>query len=466
VGTGWGSGLATGVVSERLLERLRHEEAAIYSDTWTSLRIGGDRLLVSALIEAAGTRQAERAVEHILELLDELASDGPTEQEFTTILRRHQMNLERVAEIPSILHSYACHSVERGCLPEGDGPIAALLATTPDDVRAAAAQMRASLALGVPSSVELRIAGLPPMSEDTLVPIEGGERFACIDPQANESIVLSDDGIGFAPGRRAARGLRFDALVAGVAEPGGWKLLIADDGSWLRVRPADFERADALFTTLRDRVPEAVRVEQAATERQIETQLADLLGRHGGTDYIRALANGLEVDEQIVASGLATVVGGRTILVVTDQRLILLAAGRPYDGGVLRLAEISDVQRSRTSPCLVRFKAGGVPVEIETTKVPFARRVSELLRAGGPGEPRSAETVRTEATWIAAQRTWRERWRNAIRVYGVNALFLAIGVGLVTWGLADPNEHELLVYGGVFLARVVYVVFRSGWVTE
>jgi hypothetical protein len=464
VATGWASSIASAVLSDRLMERLRHEDAAVYADRWSGVRIGSGRSLLAAQIETAGSRQAERTVAYVIEVLDELASAGPSEREFSAIQHRHQLNLERPSEVPSILHALACHAVEAGRHPENGGPIAALLAVQPDDVRGAAATMRASLALGVPTSVNVRIDGIT-LIDDTRIPVEG-ERFFGIGTSENHAVVLSDDAIGVASRRGKASGVRFGALAAGVAEPGGVKLLVADDGSWVRVRAANFERCESLAAAIRERVPAALRVEPTRAERRVEAHLKDLVGGHGGTDYIQSLASGLDEDEEIRATGLARVVGGRAIAVVTDQRLILLAAGRPYDGGMLRLAEIGDVQHSRFSPLTVRFRAGSVSVTIETTKVAFARKLAELLRAKCPGEPRAAETVRAEAAWMDAQRTWRERLRNGTRVFGASGLFLVGGVALLAVGVFNPNEHEALVYGGALLARIAVAAVRTLWVVD
>jgi hypothetical protein len=185
-------------------------------------------------------------------------------------------------------------------------------------------------------------------------------------------------------------------------------VLVAGDGSWISLRPECFEQARELTALLRDRIPPSLRVPPSRAESRVERALEQHVTR-GERLYAEVFADWLDEDEEIGATAVVRGMDGNTIVMVTDQRLLMAATGTGYGGRCLRLSEITDVRWSRFLPFNVRFRAGGTDVRIDAMTVDGAHEIAVFLGAAGSGERRPQEVVVADARWMVGHRSWKRR---------------------------------------------------------
>lgn len=380
-------GAGISILSDRAYDRLRRDEGVSYSTSSDYHPLDGTRAHVMLQADCKD-RSAEQARDALLELLDELAEHGPTEDElsaYVSAFRRHE------AEPEAILARL--DNVTRNLLDDGPQDTAAELlaeyeALTPSAIAAALTAAKESLLVLTPSDAkrdEDRFARYDPHRTPEVTGDEypPSELWAAWGHKVH--LTVGDEGVTMvAPDdpEDEPLTLRWRDCVGYLRFLSGSITMTDRSGAWLHINPHQYagglalrERLDAALAdvpetplTLRERAYAPIVDEQVGP-------IIDAVARE--VDGLQPI---LDPDEelQLLAGAIHQEMTG--LVVLTDQRLLFRMIGAesvlielPRDG--LEVKTKGLLKRSKT------LVATSGDETLELKSVLPAGRLDELLAA-------------------------------------------------------------------------------------
>ena len=335
---------------ERARDRLRIDAGLSYAVSGSYVPLDGVRVHITAGADCMD-REAATVRDHLLATFDELASEGPTEDELAWDRAQVRRAFEEPTAVLGTLDSTA-RDILAGVEPTSAREIVQEREElTPAAVAEAMATALESLIVMVPSGVagggdrladydtiDRQVVSGPrhPPTEDARAAGETSELFAGADGithlvPANDHVVT----------------LRWENCAAAIPGLSGSVLLIARHNTSATVYPYRYERGDDVLAAITSGVPRERWVPMTDRERALQPIVQGELGRPELAHLDRevdALAHLLTWDEQLVHLAEARQGKVRGLLVLTDARVIFLFFGATDTLVEKRLADLAPPQ--------------------------------------------------------------------------------------------------------------------------
>jgi hypothetical protein len=327
--------LSTGfqIAVERAWQTLRWERGHAYEISdwfdaldrdWAELDIGVEAL----------EQNVHEVRTKLLELLHQLATDGPTSDELAVEATSARKALDDPETLPGFLHYSACEAALGADYRSEEQLVAEREALEPRDVADALDAALGSLLLVLPPDVEPP-GGLAEYPLSSTAPVEGRAHRPVALPvrrwARRTRLVAGDDGIAYedADGTRLA--VRFDDCVALQRWADGARTIWSRDGFRVYVDPGDWFSGKDVVRLLHERVPPELVVdaepEQLARADDVEQAATDKLKRRWVvSDELARLPGQLLLGEHVLTLAEANRGWRPGLLVLTDQRLLWLYA--------------------------------------------------------------------------------------------------------------------------------------------
>ena len=273
-----GLAAACRILSDRLVDDLRHRRGLSYAVSVDHLVVDAERRFVAVRADCRDGQEAPLA-RALWRGLGRFADDGPTESELAydrEVLEEHLADPRAItAELQAAataLVSGGQHRSSAELLEEGRSLTAA-------QVRSAAQAVRDGALLGVPAGTEVSVPGVADVSHERPDEVAGHvhtrSRLGSGAPRGAR-LVVGDDGVSVDLGHGDRRTVRYaDALALLEVEPGEWTL-VGEDGTSLPLTPGDWQDGAAAL----DRVRAAVPVEDQVTADRLRTSARRVLLLH------------------------------------------------------------------------------------------------------------------------------------------------------------------------------------------
>jgi len=272
----WSAELVAGLdaLRDRLMKSLRYDAGLVYDVLADAVGVDAATAVVSLGVDVSGPA-VWTTVQSLLDVLDGLCADGPTEAE----LERNRNRLVEALAEPDLIRDMpvaeAAHHLT-GIVPDHHHYASALQGVDPADVARALHSARQTLVLGVPETHVVH--RLPQLPVCTATPVVGRtlgrRRFGSAVPRGS-ALTVAPDGLTMRVGADGPEcTIRFDevAFVATEPTPDGpdgddVHIVVSTDGALLMVRAKDWkDGADAVDAIevavpgrLRYRTPERLR---------------------------------------------------------------------------------------------------------------------------------------------------------------------------------------------------------------
>ena len=324
--------VAASIALERLRQRIRYSEGLSYMVDLSWDPLNAEIAHVVFLCDCQQGR--ERAVALALyETLDELASDGASEEELARELEERQARYASPAGVPQMLFAHAADELFGRPPTTRAQLLEEAAAVTPGAAAAAVAESIQEALLLTPEKLQPSPAwSLYP--EFSPASVSGGRVFRSgwfgqrIGKRRSFIRAGSDGVTAVTPGGDFVT-VRYDDCAAVERWPGDVRILLATDGVRLVVDPSHWKQGKRLVTTLDERIGGERLVPMNADVDERAVTLADRHTKNAAD--IKATAAQLEHGElPLAAVGLTTSGGGTLIL--TERRLILADEGKPRLG--------------------------------------------------------------------------------------------------------------------------------------
>ena len=385
---------AAGQVAERRAEdALRMERGLTYGVDWDYGPMTADAAV--AFIAADSIDANAVAVRDGIErVLDNLASEGPTEEELARLVAED----ERWADDPGFAAGMLDHAAEdhlRGrALDQPEEAAAARRELRPEDVAAAVREALPTALLVVPDA-----AGAAPgryakygRKAEAVEGVSYRERWIGLR-RPRGAVVLGDGGVSAVRRGEDPATVRFDQAVALVDREPGTFVLHARDRSTVVVAPDDFRGGQELERELRARVPAELHVPRAPQVAALARAAEGLPRLRRVSAELDELPRMLAPDEVALAlaearrrRGLRTVLADRRRLgavLATDRRLLWLYAGGDEDRFELPWEAVRSVRRKGTALVVegaeesLRLRRVRPVAAAETIVIAFAERARQ-----------------------------------------------------------------------------------------
>lgn len=243
------------ILAHRIQDRLRFELGLAYNVETIFVPLTAERVHV-VIVSDATDDNVRRVTQEALRTIEELATDGPSDEE----LEDELFQARRYSANASELHSQLFYAAAQHLLGAPHETAASLLATqealTSEDVARSLEEARQTLLVIVPD-VPVELPGLSayPISSNTVVE---GRRFRPPGIHLRSSslpeLVAGPEGASVRAGefRTAAR---FDQCVAMLHHPDGSRTLLSEDGFFVVVDPSAWRKGSEAVAALDAAVP-------------------------------------------------------------------------------------------------------------------------------------------------------------------------------------------------------------------
>ncbi len=221
------------VLRSRLVADLRVQRAAAYSPDTSYRPLTADVAALLALTDVVEGRAAEVS-QRVVGILDELATVGgaPRPEEIDAHVTSVRQSAASPGAAGGLVMSTAWDLLHGGTPLTMEQVLDKLARLTPEDVRATAAELGATILLQVPNGVPL--PPWPPAPTSPAAPVTGGRTFSQVGGDAR--LVVTDRGVTLL-GTTGSLTVRTDHLSAVTQWEDGGRMLIGRDGVHLAIEP-------------------------------------------------------------------------------------------------------------------------------------------------------------------------------------------------------------------------------------
>jgi hypothetical protein len=377
-------------------DRLRRDDGLIY-DLGLDMSVLGPEVDHVMFAASAPADRSAAVASDMLEVLREIAADGPTDRELELEVDAWQKWQEDPTAGSGKLDRRALGRLVGRPITAGPAGVGR------EEAAQALAEAMESLLVVVPQGVRpsLNLPGESPAPEFRPA---GGEVVRERGKRRKKTrFVIGDDGIAVAGPDPASRyGLPFAGCEAVIKGPAGSLTLIDDSGAWLALEPAILANGDTLGKRILAGVPQDRHVPMSAEEREVFLQLTERNAARCTGEMIEIIAHALEPGENVRMATLQAPYGSRVrLLVLSDRRMFLVdrLGGRITRTVALAYVDLDEVRRRTPLGDGVRFRVGGKSCCLTLRDEVEGARVQELLRDGmrdleSSGVPRSEDADR------------------------------------------------------------------------
>ncbi|HET7856836.1 MAG TPA: hypothetical protein VFL41_10305 [Gaiellaceae bacterium] len=382
------------ILHDRVWRVLRYERGLAYEIGHSYDPLSAKRAHAVLWVDSL-EQNVDSAATALLELFDDLCTNGPKPEELAEEARGARRGLEDVLRMPGILHVSACEELlGREYSPED--LVREKEALQPRDVAEALARARESLLLILPEGAR-RPSGFSAYPMSSAKRVEG-RRFSLKSLPLSKAVrrtalVVGDDGISFEGDDGSVSTVLFDECVGMTRWADGSRTAYGRDGFRVFVDPTAWRGGKDIVRFLDERLPDELVVTMEPDLEEHVERVQHLAGtkldrRWTVSDELKALPTTLERSEVVLTIAEADR-GWRTgLLAVTDQRVLWFYADKADRTLSLARGEISSVRSSPGTRGLASAKVRLVhdDEELEFTGVEPRERASEieeLLSRGG-----------------------------------------------------------------------------------
>jgi zinc protease len=375
----WATVFAVELLRDRLHDRLRLEEALTYHVWDDVVVLGTDRSHVAVGSDCRDD-DAARVTELLLDVLDDVAAEGPTDAELAGYRRGAEREL---LEEPDATRASLDRAVRDELFgaphPSRDQELDELRRVTPTDVRAVVRDALATLLLVAPDETSKPRAALSDLERP--VPQFSAEPVKLKGVLPGDQLHIGEAGIRWTNGKAPA------AIAAGelayvVEGAGGVLTIVGIDGTSIELDPSRMRDGEDAVRRIRRLWPYQFLPTPDPRPGWIEQLAREKLDRRWTvSDELELLPGILDLDEQPLTMAEATR-GTRTgLLVVTPTRLLFLFVGLRRDE-LLRIP-IEDIRDARARR---RLFGSELHIDVDGDRLEFAdlhpkARLEEVLGA-------------------------------------------------------------------------------------
>ena len=321
------------VLRHRAQDRIRFELGLSYEVESVFVPLTADRVH-AVIVTDASEQNASRISAEMLEMLNALATEGPTEAE----LEDELFDARQYAADPTELTSQLYYAAAQHLFGDADSHARTYLAEQERlmsaDVARAMDEARKTLLAIVPETVE-SLPGLTDYPVTSPGVIANGRRFRPpglrVRRSADDSeLVVGEEGVMITAGAHFRVTVPYDRCTVALRYADGERVLLSDDGFFATVRPDDWKQGREAVAAIDAAVPPALvavmdpelseqvdSVEDAANEK--------LKRRWTVSDELALLPGRLEPGERVVTMCEAARGMRLGLLAVTDRRVIFCA---------------------------------------------------------------------------------------------------------------------------------------------
>lgn len=322
---------ALSTLAHRVEQRIRYDLGLSYSPSTEVIPLTDELAHVVVVVDAMAVN-SDRVIEETLAVLDELAADGPNDEELDDERRLAERSLTDPTEVTRELY-YATAQHLLGAEFRQPAELAAeRTALRSEEVAAALRETLDTLLVIAPDDAErpARLAEYPLSSSHAVAGREHRTRGFSLRPKRIPALVVGPEGVTLrsTPDRHVTA--RFDDCVAALRYPDGSRTLLTDDGFFLPVDPGLWRDGRDAVRAVDAAIPAArtVRIEPELTSRVDaveEVAHRSVKRRWLVSEELEELPQRLEAGETPLAFLSATKGIRAGLLVATDRRLLFHA---------------------------------------------------------------------------------------------------------------------------------------------
>jgi hypothetical protein len=260
--------LGVSVLAWRAARRLRFELGLVYHVQAGSLRVAPD--VVHRTVSAQCSQTDGPVVQRtMLELLDELAVDGPTESELAVQVEQNRRALQDPANVNGLLAGHAFEEIAGVPFESAATWLERLAATSADEV---ARELQAALEtalFALPPGVECLDPRFTPIPERAPAERMAGTEFKRRGRQLlppYPRLVVGPEGVSLALGGDPILSARYESLAALLAWPNGTRGFWSEGGMYFEVHPEHWRRGDRVADEIDRHAPPGLVVPMSADD--------------------------------------------------------------------------------------------------------------------------------------------------------------------------------------------------------
>jgi predicted Zn-dependent peptidase len=337
------------LAAEAAHARLRLEAGVSYAITATYEPLTADVAHLTLGADCLDD-QADAAQDGLLGLIERLAAEGPTSEEFERAVNSRKKAILDPLAVASHLDGAASNELFGAPVLSAEELLRQVDALTERAIATAVAEILPTAIVIAPEHVAAPRGAYRPYAAWTDEPLTGRVyRARKARPwRKRGEIVAAPEGISFLPTAGDVVTVRFDECVA-VLQSGRSRLTLVDrDGSWIELQRRNVRDADALFAEIEQHIPHDRFVPMDLDEEAVVDDLATekLSRRWVVADELKRLPGLLAPGEELLNLAEANRGLKAGLLALTDRRVIFLYAGmtgRRRDVLEFPLADISSV---------------------------------------------------------------------------------------------------------------------------
>ena len=452
--------LLSHLLAARAKAALRREQGLIYALETEAIALP-DCVHNVLWLPEVGAR-AESVTDTMLTLLEQLAEQGPSDEEIHEAVAGWQrFGDDRQSRVGVLFATAALGLVGQRPIEDVDPP-------SVEAVAAQALTAQESLLVKVPSGTRVghRLKKIDTLSTTPIKgrTFAGGTRWGRLPIPIGplQRLSVSAEGVSVRV-FRTCHSMRFDACDGAIVQPGGDVWLLGSRGAWLAVKPNLYLRRDRVTAEVLSHLPDPHIVPPAPEERRVKQAAAGRIELD--TAETIAFAGHLPPSEPILAFAELASVDGRRLLVASDRRMLIA----DVRAGVLRnLSSIHHVDVRKTH---LRGLAHDVLVlELERSELALAFKRSADIRAIETLIAAGSQRVR-ESGGEAADDDQNARPIKHLRYQDLLRPPTALAAVTVGLGAGMFGDLNLVPHGGVVGALVTVALLaiigvarrRSGW---
>lgn len=385
---------AFAIASQRIYDELRREEGVSYSSGSSYHPLDG-RLAHVVVSADCQPRDARLARDGLLRVLDDLAANGPTEEELSLDREELERFVDDPAAVPNALDSAARDLLFGVDHPTNQQLLAERDALTSATVSEALAEAMDEIILvtppGNPRSEAMRRYAERKFEPDK--PVDGkrykpGDRWA--EWGERSEVIVGDRGVTFVPGQGEPTTVLYSDCVGSIPGLSGTLTLVARNGAAVSFRPGTYgdgvKGAAAIREALSDELliplsPREAELKEAVS-RELDQQERDLVP--GELDLLATLLAGDEQPEHLGVGARGKQLG---LLVVSKQRFMFIFRGTNADDLFeTALEDISEVRVQGLVSKRLTVQATGRPEEVFKNISPNGRMQEIAATLEGRGQ--------------------------------------------------------------------------------
>lgn len=304
------------VLERRLQQNLRYDRGIAYEVGASYFPLSG-QTAHSTIWSDVLKDNAEVARDVTIETLEQLAAEGPTEDE----VEQRRRDLEKAHTDPLAVPGKLDWVTQLYLLdpPAADRDlIEETRAMTRADVQAAAAGLAPGALYVVPSGTTMP-AGYERVPENSTDEVRGRvHRPVGTIAGGDQKLVVGEEGLTLVAGKGKRATIRFDRCEAMLKWSNGYRILFGDDGFVVQVRPASWQRGKRAVAVLDERLADrAIAMETDPPDEGAEKQNTLWPAVVAGLFGLSATANALEPAEHDTLGTVFYAIFGAVLLTVS-----------------------------------------------------------------------------------------------------------------------------------------------------